>query len=215
MMALAYFRDWVGAVIKAWWGWLPSSAIAALLGYGSILGWWAVGKKTTATVFGLGVLYSFFVAWKREREKAEAEISKRGQPELTASFFVVSGDEPHWLLYLGNSSQYPAVGIHIRDITNGTKVLRFSCSNPIRPGNSPTMIQCWILEDGIKDRNNVLGLFKGENIIGQSSSRHVLKVVYCDLASKVSQRSWELSVPFWFDTLNKKIDTGSQTIERI
>ena len=39
---------WIYAALKVWWGWLPSSAVAALMGYGqNILGWHISPKITS------------------------------------------------------------------------------------------------------------------------------------------------------------------------
>jgi hypothetical protein len=141
------------------------------------------------------------------------EIEKRGRPELMASFQMIMGERPQWWLYLKNSSS-PAVNVHVRDIRNGSKVLRFENPGPVH-GTAPTGVRCHILENGIQERFNVMAIFDGQQFYGQSSPSLVLKVVYSSLDSKATQKSWELSVAFWYDRLYNKLEMGQQSIESI
>lgn len=70
---MAWFRDfgkWVTAVIKAWYGWLPGSGLAAAIGLGQNLQLWHAGRKTYASVIAIGVLVSLFEAWRKEHKAA-------------------------------------------------------------------------------------------------------------------------------------------------
>jgi hypothetical protein len=96
------------------------------------------------------------------------EITKRGRPDRTAQFEVINSP-PQTMLMLRNSSPYPAVGINVREIRHGDKVLQFANPNPVRAGVPGTWVDCWILENGIQRRNDVLALFSGMSFRGQLS----------------------------------------------
>ncbi len=59
-------------MLGEWYGWLPSSALAALIDRGHDLGWWHPGKRTAIGVLLTGVIFSFFEAWRKEH------IAKQG-----------------------------------------------------------------------------------------------------------------------------------------
>jgi hypothetical protein len=68
-----WFADlfrWVGAVLKAWYGWLPSSAIAALVGYLQVLEVWHPSRRTYVLILATGVGVSLFEAWRIEHKRA-------------------------------------------------------------------------------------------------------------------------------------------------
>src|SRR4030095_2328743 len=74
MDPLRHFRDWwrdfahwTVAVLSVWYGWLPSSALAALVGYFQNIGGWNPGPKTYFGILLLGFVFSMFTAWRRER----------------------------------------------------------------------------------------------------------------------------------------------------
>ncbi len=148
------------------------------------------------------------------RRKLDEEQAKRGRPELMASFMMIMGERPQWWLYLKNSSSLPAVNVNVRDIRNGSKVLRFENPGPIH-GTAPTGVRCYILENGIQERNNVMAIFDGQQFYGQSSPSLALKVVYSTLDNRASQKSWELAALFWYDRLHDKLEMAQQSIESI
>ncbi|MDP9263198.1 MAG: hypothetical protein M3O85_02635 [Acidobacteriota bacterium] len=95
-----WFRDvgaWLVAVARAWYGWLPSSALAALVGYGQNLGFWNPGKKTYVVIIALGVVVSLFDAWRKEHKAAGS-----GKPdfrlELTSAISHYEADKTLVLL---------------------------------------------------------------------------------------------------------------------
>jgi hypothetical protein len=208
-------RQFLSALWKHWLALMSSAVFTFLSIYSS---WtnrtntWIVATSVALalTLFG----YAAYKAWKEQYDRAEEERAKRSRPELTASFKMIMGDHPQWCLYLDNSSESPAVGIKVHDVSNGSRVLQFETLNPIRRGPS-TWVRCWILENGIQQRDNVAALFLGEKIVGQNSATMRLKITYSSLESRDAQRAWELTVPFWFDTLQQKLCTGLQSLESI
>jgi hypothetical protein len=155
---------------------------------------------------------AFFRAWNKVYKELQEELFKHGRPDLTAQFEVVDAP-PRTMVILNNSSPSPAVGVSIQEIRNGDKVLQFSSPNPVRYGVPGTWVECWILENGIQRRNDVLALFSGTKFIGQMSTRFDLRITFSSLDSRSAQRSWVLAVPFWYDTLHGKICMGQQNVE--
>jgi hypothetical protein len=69
----SWFKDfgrWVLAVLGKWYGWLPSSAIAAGVGYGQAMSVWHAGPRVYGTILGLGFIVSLFEAWRIQYRKA-------------------------------------------------------------------------------------------------------------------------------------------------
>lgn len=167
-------------------------------------------------LLGLGLIAVFEGGHKQVNDlktKLEEEMqSKSGRPDLTAQFEVVDSP-PRTMLILHNSSPSPAVGVNVQEIRNGTKVLQFSNPNPVRSGVPGTWVNCWILENGIQQRDDVMAFFSGMPIVGQMSLTFDLRITFSSLDSKAAQRSWVLSIPFWYDSIRGKICTGQQSID--
>jgi hypothetical protein len=98
-----WFKDlgrWVLAVLGEWWGWLPSSAIAAIIDYGQNLKWWTVGPPIYAVVLGAGFVYSLFMAWRKQfRLVAASRPLFSMRVESALSNYI--GTEGHTLIFLG------------------------------------------------------------------------------------------------------------------
>jgi hypothetical protein len=202
--------EFIKALCKHWWA-MMSSALLTLVGLYAL---WERKSNQWIVAASIGAALLFFVAaaflaWNEERIGLEDEIAKGGRPDLTAQFEVV-GSPPRTMLILHNSSPAPAVGVNIQDIHSGTKVLRFSSPNPVRSGVPGTWVNCWILENGIQQKDDVLPLFSGMTFVGQVSPLFYLRIIFSSLDSR---RSWMLSIPFWYDTLERKICMGQQTID--
>jgi len=214
---LGYWRDFGVSVLKAWWGWLPSSALAALLGFGSNLWSWQPSKAIYIVIIVLGLLFSFFSAWKKERVIAEEEVAKRGRPQLTATIEAVSSVDvhrfPRMMLRLHNGPEQPAVNIFVEDIRNGPKVLRFEPPMTIRNDHSE-WIDCHILQDGKKDANNVSAIFEHpvKPYAGSQSPSLRMKIRFSNLDSAEAQRLWELTFLFWWDGQKRRVVFGPPTV---
>jgi hypothetical protein len=199
------------ALLKHWWALVGSAVLTVVSLYAA---WqrepnqWVVRASIVAALILFFV--AAFLAWNEEHNNLGKEIAKRGRPDLTAQFEVVDAP-PRTMLILHNSSPSPAVGVNVREIRNGTKVLQFSSPNPVRSGVPGTWVDCWILENGMQQKDDVLALFSGMQFVGQISPIFCLWIVFSSLDGK--GRSWTLSVPFWYDTLQKKICMGQQTID--
>jgi hypothetical protein len=63
-------REWIIAVIKAWYGWVGASATAGFLGVGQNLGWWSPTGHTYWWLIGCGFVVSMFQAWRGEHTRA-------------------------------------------------------------------------------------------------------------------------------------------------
>jgi hypothetical protein len=187
-----------------------------------------IAFRATCWVFGVSLLvYAIVIFWRagwrlfQKQERALLNADRKyedviGRPVLAAKFMpVAGGDYLHWFLTLHNSSTFTAVGVHVRDIRNGTRVLRFENPDAIPPSSAPTTLFCYILEDGIRDRNDVNAIFAGQEFYGQSSPSLKLEVVYSNLESKADQRSWVLSFYFSYDRLEGRLHMGHQAIEAI
>jgi len=74
------FLRWLVAVSRVWWGWLPSSSIAALFGFGDHIIKWSSPRWIWITVLVLGVAYSAFEAWRREW------VENRDGPQIAMSW---------------------------------------------------------------------------------------------------------------------------------
>jgi hypothetical protein len=160
-----------------------------------------------------------FRVWAKEHAMVEDEIAKRGRPELTATFQVLGGDpQPTTMLRLRNSSPSPAVGIHVDDIRNGTKVLRFFPPESL-PDGASECIQCQILESGWRERNNSSALFDHSDAVEQmlrgkmQSDSLKIRVIYQNLDSRLAQKSWVLTFDFWYDYQQQRIFSGTQCLE--
>jgi hypothetical protein len=181
-----------------------------------------VSNQWLKTLFATLAILCGFVAsfriWAKERTRVEEEVAKRGRPELTATFQVLGADPLHVMLRLINSSSYPAVGIGIDDIRNGTKVLRFFPPESL-PQGSAECIQCQILESGWREKNNLAALFDtahqlDDMLKGKMSSDILrLKVIFSNLDNKLAQKHWILSFDFWFDYQQHRIFSGTQSLE--
>jgi|SRR5580692_671996 hypothetical protein len=142
-----------------------------------------------------------------ELEQAvNTELAKRARPELTVSFI---GSPPGVMLRLQNSSPTPAVGVHVDDIRNGTKVLRFFPSGSLSGGASEC-IACQILKSGWKGKNDIMELFYEDTtekaLRRKITSDHLLiRVVYSNLDSAAAQRSWALRCHFWYDYTQERL----------
>jgi hypothetical protein len=178
-------------------------------------------KILFATLAVLCAFIASFRVWSKERTTVEEEIAKRGRPELTANFQILAGGpEPTTLLRLRNSSSHPAVGIHIDDIRNGTKVLRFFPPESL-PGGTSECIQCQILESGWREKNNLSALFDRNHIVEQirrgkmSSDRLWIRVIYNNLDDRLAQKTWVLTFDFWYDYQQSRIFSGTQSLEQL
>jgi hypothetical protein len=180
--------------------------------------WSATASLTatrTALAFGTFLIFvAVFKAWDKQYLKANhlaAEVETvRGRPSLTAHFEHV-GTPPRMMLRLHNNSPTPAVNVVIQDIRHGSKVLRFENPDPIRNNVPGPFIRCWILENGIQQRDDVLALFSGSDFLGQNTPIQHLRILFSSVDG--SKRSWAFSAFFWYDTLQGRIVTSQQSIE--
>ncbi len=109
---MQFFRDfgrWLVAVFNAWHGWLSSSALAAAIGLGHAIGWWEAGKRTYIVILAIGVIISFFEAWRHadKSRRAAEEKADVGRPKLSIKFpygkLAASADFPQmWLVNFGD-----------------------------------------------------------------------------------------------------------------
>jgi hypothetical protein len=147
-------------------------------------------------LLGAGVRHT----WNEEHRKLEEEVAKRSRPELTAEFQTIP---PDTLLILYNSSPNPAVNVSVKEIRRGSKVLQSSIPKPVRSGPG-TWVECWILENGRRDENNVVALFSGMESVAERSQLVDLEVFFSNQDSAESQKTWVLRGQFYFDKINPR-----------
>jgi hypothetical protein len=211
-----YFNAFSGDLLALMSG-SPTVPLAVLAFY--------VNSQTLKILFAsLAVICGFvasFRVWAKERSLVEEETAKRGRPELIGSFNIIVHPSGHFrtvMLCLKNSSPAPAVGIHIDDIRNGTKVMRFFPPESIVEGEGEN-IECQILENGWKGRNNMADLLDAQNATehiqrGKMQSDILkVRVVYQNLDTRLAQKTWVLMFDFWFDYTQQRIFSGSQSLE--
>ena len=174
------------------------------------------GRSLTAASFTIVAFAAFmwgaFLAWRNERVKLEAEEQKRGRPDVTAEFGIDDRSRK-WVLYLHNSSSFPAVGVHIDDIKHGVRVLRFLPPASIRQ-NVDYAVKCGILLDGWHETNDIASLFSGDKLIGMSPIFN-LRIHFSSLDSATAQKHWILSAQFWYDLTQQKMILSNQRIESL
>ncbi len=125
MELLKDFGRWLLAVLVEWYGWLPSSAIAALIDRGNALGWWQPGKKAAISVMAAGAVFSFFEAWRKQYiAKTKSEKNNYdGRPQLMLS---VNSDAKFWtdqsfIFFIQNYGQRAATFVKIDRIESSNK----------------------------------------------------------------------------------------------
>jgi hypothetical protein len=63
---LGDLSEWLSAVFKIWWGWLPASAITVFLSLvAGMHGWHS--RAYNYAIGLIGFAYSAFVVWRKER----------------------------------------------------------------------------------------------------------------------------------------------------
>jgi hypothetical protein len=60
------FEIWLIAVAKEYWGWLPSSAVATVIGLIANVEGWTLPRTVYFGIASLGFLYSFYKVWLKE-----------------------------------------------------------------------------------------------------------------------------------------------------
>ena len=103
------FAVWVITVLKVWYGWLPSSALAALMGYGQNILGWHISPRYYVTLVVLGFLYSFFTAWREEW------VENRNGPQITLTW--ESSRLHHDCIKLRNVGTLAAFNVAIGDFS--------------------------------------------------------------------------------------------------
>jgi hypothetical protein len=78
------FGVWILAVAKEYWGWLPSSAVATVIGLIANAEGLTLPRYVYAGIVTLGFLYSFFAVWRKEY------VANRHAPQLTVDWLSSS-----------------------------------------------------------------------------------------------------------------------------
>src|SRR5262249_16934282 len=92
-----------------------------------------ISNRMYVAITIIGFLFgAVFLAWRDEHTKLEQEKQKRGRPEVTAEFKAFGGVPRQWALFIHNSSDSPAINLHIDDIRHNEKVLRFIPLSAVR-----------------------------------------------------------------------------------
>jgi hypothetical protein len=145
------FRDWIFAVLKVWYGWLPSSALAALVGYLQNIRGWNPGPRTYIGILTLGFLFSTFVAWRKER------VENRTGPEIVIEWesshpwnqdvvrFRNLGKSAALLVEMGDFS-WPELSWHRRIVIQS-----------LYPGSQPSVMVAEFNEEGKAPNDNYVG----------------------------------------------------------
>ncbi len=204
-------------------GWLGmASDVGALISTGVSL-WEHINDKPISaySCLFLSVILACiggYSAWHKKREALTDEQAKQGRPVLTASFVPLGGERPQFRLRLQNSSTFPAVGVHIDDVRNGSKVLRFFPPESV-VGVGGNVISCQILENGWQEKDNVAALFETDRMMqvfeGMCSQVVPMRILFLNFDNKAAQKCWVLSFPFWFDYQQQLIVMGAQSVEEL
>lgn len=156
-------------------------------------------------------LEQFFLAWRDEHTKLEQEKQKRGRPEITAEFKAFGGVPRQWALFIHNSSDSPAINLHIDDIRHNEKVLRFIPISAVSQDNDYP-VKCGILHNGWTQTDNVASLWDGETFIGMSPMFD-LHIRFSNFDSLNAQKNWIVSARFWWNVQQQVIEMSHQSIE--
>jgi hypothetical protein len=154
-----------------------------------------------------------FFAWLNERKKVEDQNRQRGRPAITAELQPMDGGghRQAWNLYLHNSSDYPAVDIHIDDITYNDKVLRFIPPSAIAKG-ATHFIGCGILCNGWTQTNDILSLFFTDNSVPLNMPVFKLRIIFSSL-DKANPQHWNFHAFFWYEMQQHRLILSQQSIE--
>ncbi len=130
MRQMKILCDWVFAVFRAWYGWLPGSALAALTGYGQSLGWIHPGKNWYFVILAVGFLFSMFVAWKKEY------IENRNGPDVLMEWDSKT-DERRDVVRLRNIGRTSALRVELLDFSwagySWHQIVQFQSIHPGEP----------------------------------------------------------------------------------
>lgn len=161
---------------------------------------------------GLAFMAGSFFAWLNERKKLEDYDKQRGRPEITASFTPI-GDSHHmsWFLYLHNSSDNPAVDIHIEDIGYAGRVLRFMPPDSLIKGQTAP-VGCGILYNGFRETNDVSSLFMSENTVPLNVPVFTLKIIFSS-PDRINRKNWCFQAFFYYETQQKRMILSNQTLD--
>jgi hypothetical protein len=108
------FGTWVAAVLKQYWGWLPSSAVAAIIGLIANAEGWTLPRYLYVGIVALGFVYSFYAVWRYEY------VANRNAPQLTVDWvslsryttneFRLTGNER---VTISNTGDIPAIDVRL------------------------------------------------------------------------------------------------------
>ena len=163
----------------------------------------------------LAFMTGAFLAWLNERKKLEELDKQRGRPEITADFMAIGGGValPGWILYLHNSSDYPAVDIHIHDIRYGDRVLRFMPPSSLIKGQG-TKVRCGILCNGWTETNDVSSLFLSENTVPLQTPVFDLKINFSSL-DNLNRKQWVFRAAFYYEMQQRRLVLTGQKIDAV
>jgi hypothetical protein len=174
------------------------------------------GNSFTALTWVLVGFLAFmagaFFAWLNERKKVEEQDRQRGRPEITAEFKAIGGSPlPTWTLHLHNSSDYPAVDIHIDDIRYGDRVLRFMPPSSLVKGQVAN-VRCGILCNGWTETNDISSLFLSENTVPLQTPVFNLKLNFSSLDNS-NRRHWIFRAAFYYETQQRRLVLTGQRVD--
>lgn len=153
-----------------------------------------------------------FFAWLNERKKLEEQDRQRGRPEITAQFSPIDAGSilPAWLLYLHNSSDYPAVDVHIADIRYGDKVLRFIPPASLIKGQTFT-VGCGILYNGWTETNDVSSLFLSDHMVPLNTPVFDLTINFSSL-DNANRKHWVFRASFYYEVQQRRLVLTGQKV---
>jgi hypothetical protein len=108
------FGAWVTAVLKKYWAWLPSSAVAALLSIVAGAKGWNWPNWTYYALAALGFLYSFFQVWRDEY------VANRNAPQLTVDWVSSAKVAQYDVVTIRNTGNAPTVLVRFDDFSDET-----------------------------------------------------------------------------------------------
>ena len=187
-----------------------SCAVFTLLGLYALIASksnsWLISASFVAAV--LLALVAAFLAWNKQYSDLESEKAKRGRPNVTAEFGLLTHK---WYLSLSNSSEFPAVDIHIDDIRKATMVIRFGAVSSLRKDAfcAPSF---GILRDGFTPADDLRILFSDEYRMDDIFD---LRVRFSSLDSRADKKAWVLSAQFWYDHQQRQMVIQNQSIDSV
>jgi hypothetical protein len=205
------FYKWITAVLKAWYGWFPSSVIAAVVGYVHELTAWHPSKNVYIGILAVGFSVSVFEAWRKEHKgwaKAEQEL-KAKFPRLalsydrnaTGQFTYNSG------LFIHNDGSTPAFVVQLEaEMINGVTLVFEDL--PIERVESGSRVPVTVREartvnDGMISPmgglpGNQISSFFGALVQQDAVKNSVeIKITYSDSAGSKVADKWEIKHGDW------------------